>query len=97
MAGNAGGLNTSEALLEFRTRIASLSLHLKRAICFIAVSFSAFCFSSQSDTDLAIYGDGKQMSDFEQSGKAPEEPMLGSISLLHCSYDIIKIAWHQIF
>ena len=56
-----------------------------------------FCFSSQSNTDLAIFGDGKIMSDFKQSRKTPEEPMLGSSSLLHCNYDIIKYAWHQIF
>lgn len=75
----------------------SLSLHLKRAICFIAVPFSVFCFSSQSDTDLAIFGDGKITSDFGQSRKFPEEPILGSCSLLQCNYDIIKYAWYQIF
>lgn len=61
---------------------------------FLSVSF---VFSSQSDTDLAIFGDGKITSDFGQSRKTPEEPILGSCSLLQCNYDIIKYAWYQIF
>ena len=88
--GRAFSLDSPEAFLECRMPVLRL-FFLNSYLCisrgpFVLSRFLlvSFVFSSQSDTDFAIYGDGNK----RQTLSSPEELMLGSSSSLQCSFYI---------